>query len=185
VLVFSLSRTKIYWYIVPVYPLLAIVFAIALERLIQILARGPRSLAAAYLVVAIGAGYLVLNALNAKFVVLPPGEDNDQGRYGELFAALHARGQQRVQTIDSGVANNDDLQDYAPQRRFYTLAWRARGLDISEEDPDDDPILVKGRVLGTCDPSLRAAVRALGPSAADVPGCVAVGGSTVGRSGGG
>jgi 4-amino-4-deoxy-L-arabinose transferase-like glycosyltransferase len=180
VLVFSLSRTKIFWYIVPVYPLLAILFAIVLERLIQILARGPRSLAAAYLVVAIGAGYLVLNALNAKFVVLPPSEDNDQGRYGQLFAALQARGERRVETIDSGVANNDNLQDYTPQRRFYTLAWRARGLDIGEANPDDDPVLVKGRVLATCDPSLRAAVRALGPSAADVPGCVAVG-----RSGGG
>jgi 4-amino-4-deoxy-L-arabinose transferase-like glycosyltransferase len=178
VLVFSLSRTKIFWYIAPVFPILAILFAITADRLIQLLVRhAGLPLAAAYLVSAIAAAYLVLNGLNAKFVVLPPTEDNDQGRYGQLFTALNARGDRRIETIDSGVWNNDDLHDYTPQRRFYTLAWRARGLDIAEEDPDNDPTLAKGQVLATCDPSLRSAVRPLGPSAADVPGCVAVGGS--------
>jgi 4-amino-4-deoxy-L-arabinose transferase-like glycosyltransferase len=178
VLVFSLSRTKIFWYVAPVYPLLSITFAIAVERVLHLLVRRARMPApAAYIAVAIGAGYLVLNALHEKLVVLPKHETNDQGGYGELFAALNARGVRQIQTIDAGVYNNDDLEDYTPQRRFYTLLWRARGLEISEENPNDAPWLAKGQVLATCDPTLRPRVSALGPSVADAPGCVAVAGS--------
>jgi 4-amino-4-deoxy-L-arabinose transferase-like glycosyltransferase len=175
VLVFSLSRTKIFWYIAPVYPLLAIAFAITLERVIRLLVRRARLPApAAWLAVAIAVVFLVLNALNEKFVVLPKALDDDQGHYGQLFTALNARGYRRIQTMDAGVVNNDNLDDYTPQRRFYTLAWRARGLDIVEDDPEDDPPLAKGRVLATCDPNLWSVVRPLGSAAVDTAGCVAV-----------
>ncbi len=173
-IVFSLSRTKIFWYIVPVYPLLSISFAIVARRALAVLRRPgwPARLPDALVLLAVV--YLVTSALAYKLVVLPSRLDFPQGRYGLVYAALDRAGLRRVETIDGGVANDDLLVDYTPQRRFYTLAWRARGFDIRDEDPEAPPSLHAGWVLVTCDPTRTDAVSALGAPAASVTGCAAV-----------
>ena len=180
--VYSLGRTKIFWYLVPLYPTLSIAFVLAARRLAQLVGeRAPRltrtgsrpvSLFGA-LVLALGA-LMIFKALEYRFVQLPPYENNAPSRYGEAFQALAGQGVSRVSTIDGGVYNDDGLVDYTPQLRFYTLAWRERGLDIRAEDPDDPPVAPPDGALLTCDPDLTTKVLALGRTVASAAGCAAV-----------
>jgi hypothetical protein len=100
--------------------------------------------------------------------LLPHLEDTAQSRYGEVFSQLDLQGLRRIRTIDSGVANDDNLVDYTPQLWFYTLAWRERGLDISADNPNQPAAIGAGEVLVTCDPRHLGEVRGLGPSRARV-----------------
>ena len=173
--VYSVSRTKIFWYIVPIYPIVSIALAILAERLLNMLPHRPGEPAPiARLVVAIMAIYMVGDALAQKFVLLPPVENTPQARYGLVFAQLNARGLRHIRTLDAGVDNSDNLVDYTPQRYFYTLVWRQRGLDIREQDPDQPVALAPGEVLVTCDGRYLDWVRARGPSLTTVPDCLAV-----------
>lgn len=173
-LVYSLSRTKIYWYIVPIYPFLSIALAIVFDKLLGALPHRPaRPVQLAHVLVGTAAAYLIGAAVFYKFVQLPKLEDNPQGRYGRVFAELAGRGVRRIDTIDGGVGNDDNLVDYTPQRRFYTLVWRGRGIDIREDDPTEGAALHPGAVLVTCDPGLFADVASLGPSITRTPGCAA------------
>ncbi len=180
--VFSFSHTKIFWYIVPIYPILSIALAIVAERLFVMLPeRLRRSVPIGGIVIVIVGAYMVGNALEQKFVVLPRSENIAQGRYGLVFAQLNSQGLRRIRTLDGGVTNNDSLVGYTPQRHFYSLVWRARGLDIGVQDPDQPVALAAGEVLVTCDPRYLDWVVARGPALTSVPGCAAV----AGPSGGG
>ncbi|HXQ10050.1 MAG TPA: glycosyltransferase family 39 protein [Caulobacteraceae bacterium] len=174
-LVYGLSRTKIYWYIVPVYPFLSMALAIVCDKLLRALPYRPgRPVQLAHLLVGVAAAYVIGAAVLFKFVQLPKIEDNPQGRYGRVFAELDAKGIRHIDTLDGGVANDDSLVDYTPQRRFYTLVWQARGLDIREDDPARPVGLHPGAVLVTCDQSYVADVAALGAPLTRTPGCAAV-----------
>jgi 4-amino-4-deoxy-L-arabinose transferase-like glycosyltransferase len=170
--ILTLSRTKIFWYMTPVYPIVSIALAIVVDRLFQMLPRQARPLTP--VVVLLAGAFLIGNGLVQKFVVWPPIENGAQGRYGLVFAQLDRQGLRRIRTLDGGVFNNDGLVDYTPQRRFYSLAWRARGLDIAVQDPNQPVALAAGEVLVTCDPSYLAWVAGRGPSLTRVPGCAAV-----------
>ena len=180
--VYSLSRTKIFWYLVPIYPIVSIAVAIAAERALVALPHRPRQpVQLANLAVAMLAIYMIGNGLYQKIVVFPPFEDTPQSRYGKVFAQLDGQGLRHIRTLDGGVDNNDDLVDYTPQRRFYSLVWDVRGLDIREQDPEQPVALTTGEVLVTCDPRYLAWVGGRGPSLTDIAGCEAV---AAGASGG-
>jgi 4-amino-4-deoxy-L-arabinose transferase-like glycosyltransferase len=185
VLIYSLSDTKIFWYLVPLYPILSVSFAIAAKRVIDTLLRGappwmrsagrPRTIVIAVSAVA-AIALMAGDAIRYRFVLLPPYENTPQSRYGILFRQLSSL-DRPVRTVDSGVHNDDGLQAYTPQLRFYTLQWRARGLDVDAADPNA-AVAVSGKdVLATCDPALVGRVAAAGRSVSDVPGCAAVVGS--------
>jgi 4-amino-4-deoxy-L-arabinose transferase-like glycosyltransferase len=174
-LVYSLSRTKIYWYIVPIYPFLSIALALVFDRLLRLLPHRPgQPVQLSQVLTAAAAAYLIGAAVLYKFVQLPTVEDNPQGRYGRVFAELDAKGERRIDTLDGGVPNDDNLVGYTPQRRFYTLVWQARGMDIREDDPLAPVALHPGAVLVSCDQSYLADVAALGASLTRTPGCAAV-----------
>jgi 4-amino-4-deoxy-L-arabinose transferase-like glycosyltransferase len=172
--VYSLSDTKIFWYIVPIYPIVSIALAIVAERLLSLLPRRPGPARIASLAVGIVTIYMIANALVQKIILLPPLENIPQGRYGLVFAQLEGQGLRRIRTLDGGVDNNDDLVDYNPQRRFYSLVWGGRGLDIHEQDPDQPVALSAGEVLVTCDARYLSWVGARGPSLTNIAGCAAV-----------
>jgi 4-amino-4-deoxy-L-arabinose transferase-like glycosyltransferase len=175
-LVYSLSRTKIFWYIVPIYPIVSIAVAIVVDRLLKMLPfQAAQPVPAGRLIVAAAAIYMVANALVEKFVLLPRIEDTPQGRYGLVFAQLHGQGFHRIRTLDGGVDNDDDLIDYTPQRDFYTAVWRARGLDITVQDPSQPVVLSPGEVLVTCDRRYLRWVGARGRSLTSIADCAAVG----------
>jgi len=173
--VYSISRTKIFWYLVPIYPIISIAVAIAAERALRALPYRPRQpVQLASIAVATLAIYMISNGLFQKIVAFPRLEDTPQSRYGKVFAQLDGRGLRHIRTLDSGVENNDSLLSYTPQRYFYSLVWRARGLDIGVQDPGQPVALAKGEVLVTCDPRYLVWVAQRGPSLTTVPDCAAV-----------
>ncbi len=174
-LVYSASRTKIFWYIVPIYPIVSIALAVVAERLLKTLPyRADQPVRTARLAVAILAIYMVGNALLQKIVLLPRLENIPQSRYGLVFAQLDGRGLHHIRSLDGGVENDDSLVDYTPQRYFYTLVWRGRGLDIRVQNPNRPVLLTSGEVLVTCDPRYLTWVAARGASLTSVPDCAAV-----------
>jgi 4-amino-4-deoxy-L-arabinose transferase-like glycosyltransferase len=183
-LVFSLSRTKIYWYIVPIYPIVSIALAIVVHRLLQMIPHEPgRAAGEAKLIVIVLALYMIAAGLVQKLSLIPPHELNSQGLYGEVFAQLDRQGVRRVATLDGGVYNNDGLVDYSPQRRFYSLIWAGRGMDIRIQDPDKPLALAAGEVLVTCDPSYHRWTLARGRSLTNMADCAAVASSSPPRAG--
>ena len=179
--VYSLSRTKIFWYMVPLYPIVSIALAIVIERLLKMLPYRPQQpMLIARIFVAVMAIYLVGNALLQKIVLLPRLENTPQARYGLVFAQLKGQGLRRIRTLDGGVDNDDSLVDYTPQRHFYTLVWRARGLDIRTQDPNQPVALGTGEVLVTCDPRYLGWVGGRGRSLTSVADCAAVAGRSAG-----
>jgi 4-amino-4-deoxy-L-arabinose transferase-like glycosyltransferase len=173
-LVYSLSRTKIFWYIVPFYPIASIAVAIVVDRLLKMLPRqAAQPVQAGWLLVICAAIYMVGDAVVQKFVLLPRIEDTPQGRYGLVFAQLHGQGFHRIRTLDGGVDNDDNLIDYTPQRDFYTAVWRARGLDITAQDPNQPVALAVGEVLVTCDQRYLVWVGERGRSLTSIDGCAA------------
>jgi len=173
--VFSLSRTKIYWYIMPVYPIVSISLAIVGRALLARLPHRPlQPVQTGTLVVAVLAIYMVADGFNQKLRVLTHLENTPQSRYGQVYAQLDREGLRHIRTLDGGVENDDNLTGYTPQRYFYDLVWRPRGLDISAQDPSQPVVLAPGEVLVTCDPSYLGWVEGRGPSRTTVPDCAAV-----------
>src|ERR1019366_7464898 len=115
-------------------------------------------------IVAVAAIYMLGNAVLQKVVLLPRLENTPQARYGLVFAQLDGQGLRRIRTLDGGVDNDDGLIDYTPQRDFYSLVWRARGLDIRADDPNQPIVTAPGEVLVTCDPRYLGWVAGRGPS---------------------
>lgn len=172
--VLTISQTKIFWYLAPLYPVLAIMLAIILMRLLAMLPRGPRGqVQTAHLLATILVGYMVVNAVAEKAYFLPRAEDNPQGRYGLAFAQLARQGVTQVRTFDGGVANDDDLVNYTPQLHFYDLVWARKGLVARRGDPDRIQGLAKGEVAVTCDERYLDAVAGVGAPMQTVEGCQA------------
>jgi 4-amino-4-deoxy-L-arabinose transferase-like glycosyltransferase len=180
--VYSLSRTKIFWYLAPIYPIVSIALAIVGECLLQRLPYRPaQPVQTARLAVVILAIYMIGNAMVQKIVLLPRLEDTPQGRYGLVFAQLDRQGLRRVRTLDGGVDNDDNMAGYTPQRYFYSLVWRARGLDIRQQPPHQPVAQAAGEVLVTCDPRYLAWVAGRGTSLTHVADCAAVAARSGGR----
>jgi 4-amino-4-deoxy-L-arabinose transferase-like glycosyltransferase len=171
-LVLSLSQTKIYWYAIPLYPVLAIMMGIVFDRRLNLTrlgqAQGVRLTPA---VAAVGVAFLVVYGVASKSVMLPRAEIS-QGRYGLVFAQLKRAGVRQVETVDGGVANDDDLVLYRPQLHFYSLVWQRRGLDIRLANPNHVP-LRPGVAVVSCDPRYVDWVRTVGREMTSVPGCAA------------
>ena len=187
-LLLSCGRTKIFWYLMPIYPILSVAFALSIQRLIQLAGRGPtwlsRPLIGAadirHLVVGVAAlGVLAYDTYD-RVVLTPPVEDNAQAHYGQLFVDLSRLGRRDIRTVDAGVFNNDGLDDYSPQLRFYTLVWRGAGMDIRPADPNFPDAPAAGEVLVSCDPNRVAQVGALGAVIEATGDCVAVTASSAG-----
>jgi 4-amino-4-deoxy-L-arabinose transferase-like glycosyltransferase len=172
--VFSLSQTKIFWYMVPVYPILSILLAILFDRLLKMPGgKRGRLIEAPQLIVSIAFVLLAVSAIWFKVVLLAPAENRPQGRYGQVFKALDKAGVRQVRAIDGGVDNDDDLVDYTPQLHFYALAWGGRGMDIKLGGAGDLASLGRGEVVVTCDPRYLAAVRTIGAPLTTVKDCAA------------
>ncbi len=180
ILVYSLGRTRIFWYLMPLYPVLSISFAISARHVVDLLGRRGSSLLRRPIVgrFAMLDGIVGLAAAAAAFsaliydVELPVGMNLPQGRYGQVFAQLQSQGLSHIRTLDSGVPN-DDLHGYTPQLRFYSLAWGGRGLDIAPGDLAMLAAGARGAVLVTCDPRYLDKVRALGPPRTSIADCAA------------
>ena len=177
VLVLTLSKTKTFWYVIPMYPILSIASALLIGRLWEWHRGRSQAKPNATKFVVLGAlAVLVLTGceIYSKAVTLPAFEYRPQGQYGRLFAALSVQKISKVTVLDAGVQNADGLINYSPQLHFYSVAWTGRGLSaeiLHTVEPDKIP---PGSVVATCDPSLMGKVQALGPPIARVRDCAAV-----------
>ena len=166
------GKSKLFWYLVPLYPILSIMLAIIAARLLSLLPVRPgRPVQLAQLMVAVVAIFTVFTAVVQKAVDMPRYADTPQTRYGQVFDQLNRAGLRRIRTLDSGVPNSNNRIGYDPLLRFYTLVWRGRGLDIGPADPARPAASAQDAVVVTCDPHLLGAVRALGPVLPTVAGC--------------
>ena len=169
----SAASTKLAQYAVPAYPFLAMACAFAVHAGARALPAERRRLGLIALSAALA--LVALRAAELRYVYLPHIADRPEGRYGELFETLSARGVQHLQVLDDGVA---DLgvsgaaatglgPHYAPELRAYMLLWRPKGLEVRQVST----LAADGGAVATCDPSLLERVRALGPDISGVPGC--------------
>ena len=182
-LVPDVGRTKIYWYLVPIYPFLSIAFAVAVERILVLTGRwGPRwwrTPSSARSMCAISSSArrwpaCSSDALYYRFVQLPTREDIPQGRYGQVFAALDRAGITRIRTVDAGVYNNDEPgRLHAAAALLRPCLARARPRYRPRRSDQRRRPGQRSAVV-TCDPNRLQMVQALGSSVIDIAGCAAV-----------
>ena len=177
-LAFSAGKTKIRWYAAPCYPFLAMGCAIGLESLRDRLRQrcgepvdAPAPKWERLALRGVGA-VLVLLILIERDVYPSFFDTRSSGRYGEVFAALHRRGIDRVEVRDDGVPNKQGAAIYAPQLQFYAVLWRERGVVVFRRAAHAP--LTPGLVVASCDTTLEPALARLGPDLVRTPGCLAV-----------
>ena len=176
--IYTAGKTKIRWYTDPCHPFLAIGCGLGLDSLRTRLRarrgqpeeapataweRGLLWGAAAVLVLVI---FIVRDVYPSIF------DQRSTGRYGEVFAALHRRGLDRIEVRDDGVFNAQHDVAYAPQLQFYAVLWRERGVRVVRRAATAQ--IAAGVLTASCDISLEPQLAVLGPDLAHVPGCIAV-----------
>jgi 4-amino-4-deoxy-L-arabinose transferase-like glycosyltransferase len=185
VLIFSLSATKLPWYILPAYPFLAVGLALSASALTQRVLEAKRawfattriSLPQAHTVVLVlAAGFMAAaSAYRYERVDREVGAW-PQAYYGVVFADLHERGINAISVVDGGDRNEEGLAHYAPRLRFYQLLWQTRSFTVHEIAPDVATLSKRpGDVVVSCDPRQVPDLRQHGtpiPVAAD--GCISV-----------
>jgi hypothetical protein len=185
-IILSIDKTKLFWYLEPIYPILAILLAIISNRMLSMT---PTRSDWRYQIkpILIGTTLVCLTAKAAysKVYDLHRYDAATTGRYGAVFAQLEKAGYRRFRTVDGGVVNAMNRPNYNPQLRFYTLVWRDRGIDVDSGDPAHLAASGQGAVVITCGARYLADVRALGPNLTTVPECAATapGPLTVARAG--
>jgi 4-amino-4-deoxy-L-arabinose transferase-like glycosyltransferase len=169
-LVYSSASNRALQYALPIYPWLAIAAALTLRHLVQLLAGTWRDGKKA-LVVAVGAalfvisGQLISLAAFWRYQGFPERQFYPQSSYGNLFAALSARGVARLTVVDPGRTHLGK-PGYAPLLRWNRLIWQKKGMRIDHES--------KQRVnaqlpLASCEP--RVFARWAGPGAEKIGSC--------------
>lgn len=146
-LLYSAAKTKLYWYVAPTVPLIAILSALAAYRLVQ--QRHDASWSFGKPLVAFGA--LVLAFACGRTAVLLAGYDSASAMlgearngdsYGALFERLATLGAPRVYVVDRG---------YAPQYRFYAITRDTPARSTALVPRLDDVPRGGAPIVATCD----------------------------------
>ncbi len=176
--VYSAGKTKIRWYTDPCHPFLAIGCALGLQSLrdrLRVRRGQPLDTPAQGWERAAlwgGAAVLTLVIFIVRDVYPTIFDQRSTGRYGQVFAALDRQGIRQVDARDDGVVNQQNDAFYAPQLQFYTVLWKARGVQVVRRAADAP--FKNGRVVLSCDRTLEPQLARLGPDLAHTPGCIAV-----------
>lgn len=177
-LLISIPATRLVQYVLPALPWLAIACAIAVgEHLPRIFGgtecpRSPRTKVilscalTAAAVLSIG-----VPTARIRYGLLPKRAFYPRASYGALFASLHDRGVRQVTVIETGIELGS-LKAYAPQLRYYSLLWNARGMTIDRAERLVRPATI--RVLASCDPRWRRQLIAMGGKPIGVDGCASM-----------
>jgi 4-amino-4-deoxy-L-arabinose transferase-like glycosyltransferase len=163
--VLTKSQTKLFWYIIPVTPFLALAVGIGLsdavawlrvrEKTLPVLL-GPRAAYAAIAVVfgagILGAVYYYQIGVERKLADIYEG-----GRYGPLLEQIRQRGLARhLLIVDYGEQTSmvgdisGQFDNYNPSPYFYALAEAPRGMQVDIQPPGT--ALTPGSWVLTCDP---------------------------------
>lgn len=177
VLVFSVSATKLPWYIAPAFPFLSVAFALAVFALARSLVRTTwRSnvrLHSEAIVLVVAAAVVGIAAYRYEPITREP--VTSQAYYGLMFEALHGRGIREVDVVEGGDFNAEGFVGYAPRLRFYQLLWERRAFrvrtvarDLSGLDRQPQTVNV------TCDERVTDQLRRRGEPVVAVGGCVSI-----------
>jgi 4-amino-4-deoxy-L-arabinose transferase-like glycosyltransferase len=135
--IYSAAATRAMQYALPLFPWLAILSAISLKRLIGIFAldrwKAGKRLVPVALIIGLGllGAQLTARALWWRYEMFPARQSGPQASYGNLFAALAARGITHVTIVDPGFQREHE-QGYSPLLRWNRLVWATRGLHTTE-----------------------------------------------------
>jgi 4-amino-4-deoxy-L-arabinose transferase-like glycosyltransferase len=130
-LLLSCAKTQLYWYLMPVYPLLAIAAAIAIvDALHRFKWRARVKLA--LLIVFIALPALISLYRNAIGLPQKAQQQNTTSQYGQLLQTLtHKKLLPKEFTlVDDGIENSAGLIDYNPELQFYAELQRTKGYVI-------------------------------------------------------
>lgn len=132
--VLSAASNRALQYALPLFPWLAIMAAFAIRYLAGAAATAWRSgnaLRAGLLglLLVTMAGQAVYNAADWRYRRFPERDIYPQSSYGDLFAALAARGTTRFTVVDPGYPHLGK-EGYQPLLRWNRLVWERRGLAI-------------------------------------------------------
>lgn len=159
-LLLSSAQTQLYWYLIPVLPLMSIAAAIALVdaiKRVRVRAIYLRS----FLVLFIALPVIISLHRNALGLPAKAQHKTKISQYGVLFEKLRAAGQMPNQLIvlDDGIDNTAGLTHYNPELRFYAQLEQQNGVHIQVARLADANA-VNG-LIATCDYKNTAAVRQL------------------------
>jgi 4-amino-4-deoxy-L-arabinose transferase-like glycosyltransferase len=173
----SIPATRLIQYVLPALPWLAIACAIAISGQLQRLLRthpGLRSTRGRLLLssalAAVGVIYIGVPTARIRYDMLQRRAFYPQASYGFLLTSLHDRGARRVTVVESGI-DAGGLHSYAPQLRYYSLLWNARGMRVGRVEKLVHP--TSGSVVASCDPRFGRAMISIGGEPMGVDGCFA------------
>ena len=156
-LLLTTARTKLYWYVVPTVPLLAIAIGVAATTLLR---RFGTAMQSGTILRPLGFALLLIFWYQN---IRTPGEESpyapDQVWYGSFLNEL--RGDARLDgaaIVDGGLANGAGFANYNPIALFHTqdAARRGEHIRLAVAGTRFEP----GTIVVTCDPIERARLRA-------------------------
>jgi hypothetical protein len=159
--VVTAAQTKLYWYLTPAIPILAIAAGLGVSdglrwikarepQLPRLLRERPLTIAIAILMAVTSAVSLYRN--HVVKLIAARQASHGQLWYGALFDELRARGGvSRVVVFDGGV-ENWNWENYNPMLKFYAEVAQMQGLAVRIA-PFDRPVAADEMVV-TCDPKL-------------------------------
>jgi 4-amino-4-deoxy-L-arabinose transferase-like glycosyltransferase len=157
--VFTLSATKLRWYVLPAYPFLAAGTALSAHSLAAAVSELSSGQPRHSRVLRYRPAALVLAAVAVAVIAVirhtPVATElsDPQGNYGRMFEQLHKGGIHAVTVVDGGERNSEGLSHYTPRLRFYELLWRGNAFAVQSIAPDLSTVSQRtGDVLVTCDP---------------------------------
>lgn len=159
-IILSIAKTQLHWYLIPVIPLLCIAAAIALVDTIKRM-RAPVIYLRAFLVLFIALPVIFSIYRNAISLPAKSQHKVNISQYGILFNHLHANGQMPNQLIvlDDGIDNTAGFTNYNPELKFYAQLERKKGINIQVANLANVDA-VHG-LIATCDYKNTAALRNL------------------------
>jgi 4-amino-4-deoxy-L-arabinose transferase-like glycosyltransferase len=167
--VLTVSKTKIFWYLAPATPFLALAVGIGVSDSLAWLRIHEHKLPALFRPrIAYAATAAIFGIANLAAVYYYQfGVERKlagtymEGRYGPFLSQIHRTGlTQRLTLLDYGSkvamidSNSGDFAHYSPEADFYAEVEDERGLQVQVVAPDHD--LPSGSWIATCDPRSNA-----------------------------
>jgi hypothetical protein len=179
--VYTAASNRALQYALPLFPWLAIVAALTLRQLVCMIADGwtdgrRREAITLGPLLGVSGAYLLWQSLDWRYHRFPERDFYPQSSYGDLFAALAARGVTSFTVVDPGNIHLG-TPGYAPLLRWNRLIWQQRGLAIDHQFKQ--PVVTRAP-LATCQPTI--ASRWSGPGLERIGSCAVLWNSPAMRS---
>ena len=167
----SLASTKLAQYALPAYPFIATATAVAAHQ-VWIATKNRGQLGRALrITLCLVAGLIAVRAAWLRYDYLPSRQFYPQALYGRVLDGLAQQGLRKVVVVDRGVWTVS--ANYAPQLRYYLLAWAEDGRRARQVPTIPAPS-GEAVVIASCDAESIIALGRLGANLSGVPGCIAI-----------